>query len=105
MKNTEARLRHIWRTRTRYAQTQQFQVQDIDSTISANSLKKDGTLHSDVFTKQSLKIKMQGLFEVCQVLFFVFEHCLLNQIHCFLQRNKWHKKQFAGRMTLVRLKV
>lgn len=77
----------------------------MDSDISADSLKSDGTLHSDVFTEQKLKIKHRNLFEVCQVLLGFFlslllDHCSFNQLHCFLQRDERRKKRAAGRTTL-----
>lgn len=72
-------------------------MQDMDSDISADSLKSDGTLHSDVFTEQKLKIKHRNLFEVCQVLLgFFFLSLLLD--HCSF--NQLHKKRAAGRTTL-----
>lgn len=81
-------------------------MQDMDRDISADSLKSDGTLHSDVFTEQKLKIKHRNLLEVCQVLLFFFflslllDHCSFNQLHCFLQCDERHKKRAAGRTTL-----
>lgn len=79
-------------------------MQDMESDISADSLKSDGTLHC--FHRTETENKTQDLFEVCQVLLGVFflslllDHCLFNQLHCFLQRDKRHKKQAAGRTTL-----
>lgn len=45
-------------------------MQDMESDISADSLKSDGTLHC--FHRTETEKKTQDLFEVCQVLFGFF---------------------------------
>lgn len=51
-------------------------MQDMESDISADSLKSDGTLHC--FHRTETENKTQDLFEVCQVLLGFFLSLLLD---------------------------